>query len=203
MKNYSQNKEQDAILNYFGDYVGIFCDIGANDGITISNTYALLQRGWHGTYIEASWLAFNKLRDNLQPYVDSHKAILLNCAVAGKSGTLEFHESGPQLGPNDVSLVSSLYESEIERFKKTVKYTKTTVDALTWDNCLYQNQTFDFISMDIEGAELEVLPQIDLTHVRAFCIEWNSKPELKKEYDKYFGGFKIIYTSGENLIYAR
>ena len=39
---YSQNNEQDIILQYFGNRKGFFLDIGANDGITLSNTYALL-----------------------------------------------------------------------------------------------------------------------------------------------------------------
>jgi hypothetical protein len=44
---------------------------------------------------------------------------------------------------------------------------------------------------------------MDLSAVELFCIEWNSRPDLKKAYDPYFEGFKVIYTSPENLIYAR
>ena len=57
--------------------------------------------------------------------------------------------------------------------------------------------------MDCEGDELNILPHMDLSKVRLICIEWNSKPELKTEYEKYLEGFKLIYKSGENLIYAR
>jgi hypothetical protein len=48
----SQNREDDYILAYFGDFVGRFLDVGAMDGITISNTYALAQKGWKGVCVE-------------------------------------------------------------------------------------------------------------------------------------------------------
>ena len=38
--NYSQNNEQNIILNYFKNYKGTLLDLGANDGITFSNSYA-------------------------------------------------------------------------------------------------------------------------------------------------------------------
>lgn len=59
------------------------------------------------------------------------------------------------------------------------------------------------ISMDCEGDELNILPDMDLSKTKLICIEHNDKPELKAEYEKYLDGFKLIYTSGENLIYCR
>jgi hypothetical protein len=49
--SYSQNKEEEVILNYFNGHVGTFVDLGANDGITFSNTRALAERGWKGVLI--------------------------------------------------------------------------------------------------------------------------------------------------------
>ena len=51
---YSQNLEEEKILEYFGDYVGSFLDIGCNDCRTFSNTHALALRGWAGVVIDAS-----------------------------------------------------------------------------------------------------------------------------------------------------
>lgn len=51
MKDYSQNGEQAHILHYL-DTIGItkghLVDLGAGDGYTMSNTRALLERGWTG-----------------------------------------------------------------------------------------------------------------------------------------------------------
>jgi hypothetical protein len=57
--------------------------------------------------------------------------------------------------------------------------------------------------MDCEGEELNILPDMDLSEVKMICIEWNSKPELKASYEQYMFGFNLIYTSAENLIFAR
>ncbi len=203
-KNYSQSTEQEVILNYFGKSKGVFCDIGANDGVTFSNTFALLLHGWTGAYIEASPKAHQKLIDNVKNV--NREFFAANYAIGKENKFLPFHESGPLIGKEDVSLVSTFHQHEMDRFKKTVKYTPIEVSCVTWDvflNDCTLDPRFDFISMDIEGSELEVLPQMDLSEVKMFCIEWNSKPELKAAYEPYFNGFKLIHTTGENLIYAR
>jgi len=59
-KTYSQNNEQQVILDYFGEhYIGTFLDLGCNDGATFSNTRALGLRGWSGTLVDASEKAIN------------------------------------------------------------------------------------------------------------------------------------------------
>jgi len=58
MKIYSQNLEQNYILEYFKDRRGTFIDIGANDGLTLSNTRALVELGWRGVFVEPSPMAF-------------------------------------------------------------------------------------------------------------------------------------------------
>jgi FkbM family methyltransferase len=201
MKNYSQNDEQAAILNYFKGFKGTFCDIGANDGVTFSNTYALHLNGWTGAYIEPSPMAYERL------FLREDKAECYKTPVAlGKSnGRLVLQESGELVGTGDVALVSTVNLPEMDRFRSVVKYNPVMVPVITWTKFLESSpyKTFDFISMDIEGSELEVLPQMDLSEVKLFCIEWNGKPELKAAYEPYFEGFKLIHTTGENLIYAR
>jgi FkbM family methyltransferase len=199
-KYHSQNDEERVILEYFKDFKGTFCDIGANDGVTLSNTYALALQGWNGVYVEASPKAYARLYENIKL-----NAQVFPNAVGKEFGKLKFNESGQQLGVGDTSLVSTFHQSEMDRFKKSVRYQTITVSCVTWDHIIdnAKYKPFDFISMDIEGCELEVLPQMDLSAVELFCIEWNSRPDLKKAYDPYFEGFKVIYTSPENLIYAR
>lgn len=201
MKNYSQSREQQAILNYFGIFKGTFLDIGANDGITFSNTHALALLGWEGIAIEPSPKAYEKLK---ALYIDNENVEVSNLAIGKINGTLILKESGSILGNGDVALVSSFDENEVARFKSVTSWEDVEVKCMTWNR--FQDISklrYDFISIDIEGSELDVLPFIDLTHVKMLCIEWNSKPELKNEFDKYMTGFKVIYTSAENIIYAR
>lgn len=199
---YSQNNEEEVILKYFEGKTGAFLDIGANDGITFSNTRALAERGWKGVLVEPSPKAFDKL----WYLYEKHKGIYCyDYAIGNKNGKAFLQESGPLCSANDIGLVSTFHNSEMDRFKRTVKYEPVEVKIYKWKTFLNRLtiKEFDFISADCEGSELDILPDMDLSKTQMICLEWNSKPELKTEYEKYLEGFKLIYTSAENLIYGR
>lgn len=200
--NYSQNKEQEVILNYFNGEIGTFLDIGANDGVTLSNTRALALMGWRGVLVDASPKAFARLQANYPDQLNFH---LYNLALGSVNGIAKFNESGPLLGTDDVALVSTFNQSEMDRFKSAVTYETVEAKCLTWSAFLSgcPVKEFDFISIDIEGNEMDVLPYMDLSQTRLICIEFNGKEDLQREYEKYLAGFKLIYTSAENLIYGR
>lgn len=199
---YSQNLEEKIILEYFRDQVGTFLDIGANDGITFSNTRALYERGWKGVMVEPSPKAFEKLK----ALYNGHKGFYIYpYAISDHNGKKMLQESGALCSASDVGLVSTFHAHEKARFDKSVSYTPVEVKSFRWKTFLNRLtiKQFDFVSMDCEGDELNILPEMDLVKTKAICLEWNTKPELKTEYEKYLSGFRLIYTSGENLIYVR
>jgi FkbM family methyltransferase len=204
MKNYSQNQEQEAILKYFGDFKGTFIDIGANDGQTLSNTRALAELGWCGCLVEPSPVAFQRLK---QLYEAEKKGCfyLYNCAIGTHNGKGILHDSGELLKTGDRALVSTLVPDEKKRFDKVVPYEEVEVKVYRWKTFFNRLtiKKFDFISLDAEGLDAEILQQIDLTDTKLVCVEWNGHEELKTKFNIKMQGFKIIYTSGENLIYAR
>ena len=185
--SYSQNLEQEVILNYFEGQTGTFLDIGSNDGITFSNTRALAERGWRGVLIEPSPKAYAKLKE----LYNGHKGFYLyNYAIGSHNGKAMLQESGPLCSSSDVGLVSTFHSHEQDRFKRTVQYEPVEVKIFKWKTFLNRLtlKEFDFISMDCEGSELDILPDMDLSKTRVICLEWNSKPELKTEYEKYLTG---------------
>lgn len=199
---HSQNKEEQVILNYFGSTTGTFIDIGANDGITFSNTRALAERGWQGILVEPSPRAYLKLKN----LYTGHKGFYLYpYAISDHNGKAMLQESGTLCTPNDIGLVSTFHSHEKERFQSVVEYKPVEVETFRWKTFLnrLKFKTFDMISIDVEGDEMSILPEMDLTETKLICLEWNSKPELKVEYEKYLEGFKLIYTSAENVIYVR
>jgi FkbM family methyltransferase len=199
---HSQNCEEEYILNYFGDKIGTFLDLGANDGEKFSNTRALALRGWKGVLVEPSPKAFEKLEELYK----GHKGIYCyQYAISSHNGKAMLQESGPLIDSRDVALVSTFHESEMKRFRTTVNYVPVEVQTFKWKTFLnrLRIKEFDFISLDVEGDEMSILPDMDLSKTSCICIEWNSKQELKKDFEHYLTGFKLIYTSGENLIYAR
>jgi FkbM family methyltransferase len=201
---FSQNLEEQAILNYFGEFTGTFCDIGSNDGKTLSNTRALAERNWCGVLVEPSPTAFARLKSL---YDGSKKGCfyLYNVAIGNHNGKAILHDSGSLLKQGDTALVSTLDKAETNRFAGVTTYNEIEVKVFKWKtflNRLYIKK-FDFISIDAEGLDLDILKQMDVSEVRCICIEWNGKQELKAAFQKILHDFKIIYTSGENLIFAR
>lgn len=200
--SYSQSNEEQIILEYFKGYVGTFCDIGSNDGITFSNTRALAERGWRGVLIDCDPEAFAKLE---KLYLEYKGLYTYNYAISDYNGKKILQKSDSLLKNGDTGLVSTFNASEMERFKSVVKYTPIEVQCYTWRTALnrWAIQEFDMISIDVEGSEMQILPDMDLTKTKLLCIEHNGRQDLKTAYEKYLEGFKLIYTSAENLIYVR
>lgn len=199
---HSQNNEEKIIADYFQATKGIYLDLGANDGITLSNTYGLYKVGWDGICVEASPKAYQRLLEN-QP-----KSKCIELAVGSYDGWIEFNESGELLGIGDTSLVSSTKPEEMKRWESlNIPFNLLTVRCVTFDTLLKESllNKIDFLSIDIEGMELEVLPQINFNKlgIRMACIEWNSKD--KEKYDEIMlpFGFKVIHQNAENLIYGK
>jgi FkbM family methyltransferase len=202
---HSQNREEEYILNYFGDKIGTFLSIGENDGLTFSNVRALALRGWKGVAVEPSPKAFEKLKELYK----GHKGIYCyQYAISSHNGKAMLQESGPLIDSRDVALVSTFHESEMKRFRTTVNYVPVEVQTFKWKTFLnrLRIKEFNMISMDIENDELNVLPDMDLSATDLICIEHNGSDDKKKAYLHYtskYGINKIIYESGENLIIVK
>ena len=203
MKDYSQNGEQKIILDYFRDkYNGRFLDIGANDGITLSNVYALALKGWNGVMCEPSPKAFDVLKRNYKelPHIE-----LLNIAIGAKSGRYILKESNSHLvrgDNNNISLLSTFEDSEVKRWKGTQVFTDVEVEVQTYKFAGLNLIDFDFISIDAEGWDFMILEQIDLTNVSMLCIEWNGNKDMRAQILEYCRKFnmKIEWECLENLI---
>jgi FkbM family methyltransferase len=207
---YGQNKEDELINNlivskYGADFKGCVLELGANDGITLSNSRYFIENGWQGVLIEAGKLPYQKLMQNNLP-----NTIAINCAVGNQNGFLNFYESENLLDANDVGLVSSLVASETERWRKAgIGYSEYQVECFTWDSFRdkfhLKSQNFDIISIDIEGMDYDVLIQMNLEELgcKVLCIEYNGK-DMQKYVDyavKY--GMTLVHFNPENVIFFK
>jgi FkbM family methyltransferase len=203
---YSQNLEQKYILEYFAGKTGTLLSIGENDGKTLSNSLALIERGWKAILVEPGETAFSKL----SVLHEGNKSVtLLNVAISDKVGVFDFYESEnhKHCGPDNYGLLSTLDENEIARWKGTEKFNKKQVQCIDYKTLIKEHgEIFRFISIDAEGFDLIILKQIDLSFAQLICIEWNNDQAVKDEIVKYCSTFrlnKLIYQSGENLLIAR
>ena len=208
MERYSQNLEQDIILGYFGDFKGNLLSIGENDGLHLSNCLALIENGWSAILVEPSKDAFYKMWQR-HGFNNNPKVWCFNVAISDFNGEADFYESGEHLGLGDTALLSTLNKSELKRWEgsnNTFKETK----CIVWNYAELQKKAantgmstkYDFISIDCEGEELKILPQIDLSFTKLVCIEFNGKDEQKYHDIMFPQGFKLVSKNMENLIYS-
>jgi len=207
---YGQNKEDEVINNlivskYGADFKGSILDLGANDGITLSNSRYFIEKGWNGILIEAGKLPYQKLMTTLLPNTTA-----INCAIGNQNGLLSFYESNNLLNADDIGLVSSLVADETQRWRNAgVGYVEYMVECFTWesflDNFHFKSQNFDIISIDIEGMDYDVLIQMNLEELecKVLCVEFNGK-DMQKYVDyalKY--GMTLAHQNSENLIFFK
>lgn len=217
MKRYSQNNEQDFATRYFSSFstvtdrdatpkpfVGTFLDIGANDGITLSNTHALALMGWHGLCVDGSPAAFDRLK---KTYEGNDKIQCLNYLVGDKTGMRVLHESGELLGMGDTSLVSSVKQDQVKRWDSlNIPFVDVNVEMKTFGDLMKEAYEIKYhmVSLDIEGMECEVVPQIDFRSLgtRMAIIEWNGSAGNFYDELMFPQGFRLIHTNAENRIYC-
>ena len=184
-KSFSQNYE-DLIAMYLLDknkfqypIENFFVEIGAFDGITYSTTkYFEDCLNFNGIAIEASPGNYEKLKKN-------RKCIVLNYAVDCVSGeSKKLKEDG---------VYSKFVESEDEsNFTKVM--TKSVKEIFEEFNCPLN---IDFVSIDTEGNEYEILKGIDLEkyNIKILCIETNfdnNKSQLIKTHLSKYGYQKVL-----------
>ncbi len=163
-------------LNYDN---GFFVELGANDGKTQSNTlYYEKHRGWRGVLIEPIPQNFLKCRKNRSPE---------NYIVCNACTSFDYQEKFVEIIYSNLMSTAPGLESDL---KDPMEHAKTGKQYLseTEDNFVFgalakplneiliearAPRQIDFLSLDVEGAEIEVLKGIDHNQFRFtyMCIE--------------------------------
>jgi len=198
---YSQNKEEEVILKHLGHLdTGRFLDIGAYDGVNLSNTYALYNGSWDGVLVEASPVVFVKLMETYQDTVGNPECntILVNAAIVPDAkGPMMFHDSGGDA-------IGTLDKKSKKRWPKANWY-PIMVNPMTMHTLLEAvGYDFDFISMDVEGINLELflcLPLDKLNKLKMICVEHDGHVVKMTEY--LGADWTLIEYNPENAIYLR
>lgn len=200
----SQNNETAIALKYFKGKKGNILDIGANTGLFLSNSYDLIKQGWFGVLIEPS----SVFEDLEVLYKGNNNVDIHNIALGKSDGRLKFYESGAHIkGGTDKALVSTSIPKEMERWSE-VDFKETEVNVMSVKSFLdcYKDKKFNYISLDVEGMEWEILQLINLKEVGCefLCVEWNGNKDLEKKFTNHCNknGLKEISRNAENLIFA-
>lgn len=168
-KSFSQCGE-DLIVQYVFNLRGIsnptYIDIGANDPFFLSNTALFYQKGCRGVNVEANPYLIDKF------YQYRSEDINLNIGIGSNQGDLDFYIM-------DDPTLSSFSEDECNNYIKTGKYNlleTKKVSLITVKSVIdkYCNGIFpDFMSLDAEGFDFEILKTIDFDSCfpKVICVE--------------------------------
>jgi FkbM family methyltransferase len=159
--SYAQEGEDRVLARAFdGQSAGFYVEVGAHDPRRFSNTYAFYRRGWRGITIEpdpAAAAAFARLRPR-----DIH----LQIGIAEAPGSLVYHRfDEPALNTFDAGVAAR--RGAAGRFRALEPAT-IAVDTLAavLDRHLPRGQAIDFLSVDAEGYDLQVLRSGDWERFR-------------------------------------
>ena len=202
LSQYGQDKFIAEYFKFMKD--GVFIDIGANDGKTLSNTHFLEKELlWRGIAIEPSPKVFKRLEIN-------RTCTLLNACISDSSGVADFLEL-----TGHTEMLSGLVEKyderhlegiddELEEFSGEKNYIQ--VPCYKLEDVIKKEglSKINYLNIDIEGGEFDVLKSIDFNQVdiELIGIENNYKEDdIKKYLSKY--GYSLIAIIGSDEIYRR
>jgi FkbM family methyltransferase len=163
---YSQYGQDCFIANKLANKKGgVFLDIGANDGVSLSNSYYFEKHlNWTGIAIEPIPIIFKKLAANrncikIEGCIDLLDGETKFLAIDGAANML----SGK---------VETLHSEHKKRIEKETKQNKDVVNEITvatynlMNLCNKNNiSKIDYLSIDIEGGEFEILNSIDFKNL--------------------------------------
>jgi FkbM family methyltransferase len=198
--DYTQYGEQEKITEFFNGATGVFLDVGAANGITYSNTYNLLLSNWSGVSIEPEAQAFHELTNNYKQFGD--RSIKVNAVISPVEGFVKFYAHG-QLSTTSVDHMKK-WESH------AIKYNGTWEPSFYYSITLgqiieYFKLAYDFISIDIEGQNFELVKSFDWNLVpdcKLVCIEHDGQQDLILSHLKPYG-FNQYFDNPVNLLLSR
>jgi len=196
MQKYSQNNEQDFIMDYFGSYTeGKFMDIGAYNPFKFSNTRCLYEIGFSGVIVEPSKICFENF---VKEYAEDGSIVMLNYAVSDTDGVLKFYESNGDA----VSTTDDSHKAKWEN-GSNVKFNEVSVPAMGMQRLVdVYGSDVDFLSLDTESTNLKLfnlLPDFFLRRLKGICIEHDShQVQMMEKLSQY--GFKQHHVNNENLV---
>jgi FkbM family methyltransferase len=203
--------EQDKFIyeTYFKDKQnGYFVDIGAHDGITLSNSKFFEDLGWDGICIEPNPKIFEIL-------INNRKCKCVQKAISNKIGNAQFFQIIE--GPDMLSgLVDEFTNTAITKINNELesssdqKFDYIDVECDLFENIVDQTK-IDFLSLDTEGNELKILRSINFNKfdIEIITVENNeydiTLPIPHSEFTNFLTlkGYEFITRLGCDEVYKK
>lgn len=163
---------------FYGKRKGVFVDIGAHNGIRLSNTYFFeKEQGWSGICVEPLPEIFAELQEN-------RKCILVKGCISDKPGIAQFFRING--GKENLEMLSGLLDKydprHKQRIQKSIRGKEVDCEIINVPCYLlgdlldeHEITHINFLSLDTEGGELDILQTIDfdLYQIDVIAVENN------------------------------
>jgi FkbM family methyltransferase len=168
----SQNGEDRWLDSHFGrKRSGFFVEVGAYDGVNLSNSYHFEQNGWTGVLVEPDPDMAERCRR------ERPRSLTFECAAGGpdSAGEISFFK----VAGGEAYSTTSLTAAHRERLDRLgLAWREVRVRVRTLDSILEEARAprVDFVSIDVEGGELAVLRGFDIRRWKpaVVIVETNS-----------------------------
>lgn len=202
----SQNGEDLLLWKFFGrKTTGFYIDVGAYDGVGFSNTYFFEALGWGGILIEAVPSFYNNCLSD-RPY-----STVINAAIGSGEDprVTQFSYVSGKHGAGTLSFKGDSISQKERIIREGGSIQTIEIPLLSLNEILKDFQgDIDFVSIDVEGSELDVLKGFDLKvfNPRVLVIEDNSNGIdtsvrdwlMERGYlERYRCAHNVFYTSKE------
>ena len=189
-KFYSQSKEDIFVLKFFKFKTkGLYVDVGCHHPSRINNTFLLYKHGWKGINIDMSKISielFNRVRA---------KDTNIHSAISCKNKIINYYTN------KELFLSASLIQKKGNEKFKLVKKIKSQTLTQVLDKSKYKNSKIDFLSIDAEGADYDVLKSLNFKRYKPkiICIEiW--KEQIKDSNIKDCKIYKFLTKKNYKLV---
>ncbi len=195
---YAQNREDIILRGFFSpDEVGFYVDVGAEHPTKLSVTKIFYDQGWHGINIEPIKQGYELFTK------DRARDINVNLGISNRSGALQFRQyegSGYSTFSEDMKIEHTKDAEHLVKNYKDYVVNVTTLKNLFKE---YDVNSIQFMKVDVEGLEYEVLSGNDWSKYRpeVICVEAN---HIMKDWRKLLidQGYKKVFFDGLNEYYV-
>ena len=189
----AETEEKELVWKFFGrKRDGVFVEVGANEPVDGSQTWLLEQNGWRGVLVEPQASHCDRLR-------------------AGRKNSQVFQVacSGPEMeGEMDLLVAEEEGSSTLQKQRDThgTNFVSTErVKVTTLDKVLQAAGVakIDFLSLDVEGHEIEVMRGFDFKKFSpALILIEDGVRDLSKHHFLKSRGYKLVKRTSLNNWYV-
>jgi len=190
------NETEDAfVMEYFDkkptDRKRVVVDIGAADGLTGSNSRRLItEKAWQGVLVEPFMPFYRYL---LELYENNENVEILNYACDIEEGNTLIYYRDIQEAVGLTSLVVKWENSQ-------------QIETRLFNNIIKQKE-IDFLSLDTEGKDLDILRSIDFSKykIEIICVERSQHQDYNSSVFDFLNakGYKHSHTTGHNFLFVK